>query len=130
MKVKEYLSQAIWLDQRINSKLEQLETLRALAMRVTTNFAEQKVSGGNDVKSRMEKTVTKIIDLEKEINEDIDKLVDLKADIIGTISQVDDPTGQLLLEMRYINGKTWEEVAMDLGFDRRWVLRLHGGALK
>jgi len=61
---------------------------------------------------------------EKEINEDIDRLVDLKADIIETISQVDDPTGQLLLEMRYINGKTWEEVAMDLGFDRRWVLRL------
>jgi len=81
MKVKEYLSQAIWLDQRINNKLEQLETLRALAMRVTVNFTEQKVAGGNDVSSPMEKTVTKIIDLQKEINEDIDRLVNLKADI-------------------------------------------------
>jgi len=130
MKVKEYLSQAIWLDQRINSKLEQLEILRALAMRVTTNLTEQKVSGGNNVKSSMEKTVTKIIDLEKEINEDIDRLVSLKADIMETISKINDPICQLLLEMRYINGKTWDEVAMDLGFDRRWVLRLHGGALK
>jgi hypothetical protein len=31
MGAKEYLSQALWLDQRINSKLELLETLRALA---------------------------------------------------------------------------------------------------
>jgi hypothetical protein len=29
MGAKEYLSQALWLDQRINSKLELLETLRA-----------------------------------------------------------------------------------------------------
>lgn len=41
MKVKEYLSQALWLDQKINSKLEQLETLRALATKVTAKLAEE-----------------------------------------------------------------------------------------
>lgn len=130
MIAKEYLSQALWLDQRINSKLEQLETLRALAMKVTANLTEEKVSGGNNTKSHMENTVVKIIDLENEINEDIDRLVDIKADIMETINQVDDPIKQIILEMRYINGKTWEDVARELRFDRRWVLRLHGGALK
>jgi hypothetical protein len=45
MGAKEYLSQALWLDQRINSKLELLETLRALAMKVSGNLTEEKVSG-------------------------------------------------------------------------------------
>jgi uncharacterized protein YueI len=43
MNAKEYLSQAIWLDQRINSKLEQKEQLEALATRVTVNFTQEKV---------------------------------------------------------------------------------------
>jgi hypothetical protein len=53
LKAKEYLSQALWLDQRINNKLEQLETLRALATKVTAKLAEEKVSGGNNTKGRM-----------------------------------------------------------------------------
>jgi DNA-directed RNA polymerase specialized sigma subunit len=130
MNAKEYLSQALWLDQRINSKLEQLETLRALAMKVSANLTEEKVSGSNNIKSHMENTVVKIVDLEKEINEDIDRLVDVKAEIMETISQVDDPICQLLLEMRYISGKAWEEVARELNYNDRSVFKIHGRALK
>jgi CRISPR type III-A-associated RAMP protein Csm4 len=76
MGAKEYLSQALWLDQRINSKLELLETLRALAMKVSVNLTEEKVSGGKNTKSHMENTIAKIVDLEKEINRDINLLGD------------------------------------------------------
>jgi hypothetical protein len=130
MSAKEYLSQALWLDQRINNKLEQLEMLRALAMKVTANLTEEKVSGGNNIKNHMENTIAKIVDLEREINEDIDQLVDIKADIIATINQADDPINQIILEMRYINGKGWDEIARDIGFDIRTAFRLHGKALK
>ena len=130
MRAKEYLSQALWLDQRINTKLEQLATLRSLAMKVTANQTAEKVSGGKDVKSPMANTIAKIVDLEREINGDIDRLVGLKAEIQETISQVSDVISQILLELRYINGKTWDEIANVLGFARSWVLRLHGVALK
>lgn len=130
MRAKEYLSQALWLDQRINTKLEQLATLRSLAMKVTANQTAEKVSGGKDVKSPMANTIAKIVDLEREINGDIDRLVGLKAEIQETISQVSDVVSQILLELRYINGKTWDEIANVLGFARSWVLRLHGVALK
>jgi hypothetical protein len=46
MTAKEYLGQAYRLDQRINSKLRYLESLKSLAMQVTTNFTQVKVSGG------------------------------------------------------------------------------------
>lgn len=130
MRAKEYLSQALWLDQRINTKLEQLATLRSLAMKVTANQTAEKVSGGKDVKSPMANTIAKIVDLEREINGDIDRLVGLKAEIQETISQVSDVVSQILLELRYVNGKTWDEIANDLGFARSWVLRMHGVALK
>ncbi len=130
MNTKGYLSQAIWLNQMIDSKLEQLETLKSLAMKVTFSFTKEKIQGGNIEKSKMENTIVKIIDLENEINNDIDRLIDLKKDIQDTISQMDDLNQQLLLELRYISGKGWNEIAVLMGYDPRTVFRIHGKALK
>ena len=130
MKAKDYLSQALWLDQKINIKLEQLEVLRALATKVSANLREEKVCGGNSARSHMENTVVKIVDLEREINEDIDRLVDLKTEIHGAIKQVDDVISQILLEMRYVNGRSWEDIINALGYDRSTIFRLHGRSLK
>jgi DNA-directed RNA polymerase specialized sigma subunit len=130
MNAKEYLSQALWLDQMILSKLEQLETLKSLSMKVTTSFAEEKVSGGNTEKSRMESTLVKVIDLESEINADFDRLIDLKKEIQDTINRMEDINYQLLLEMRYLSGKNWEEIAQELKYNNRTVFKVHGKALK
>lgn len=130
MNAKEYLSQAIWLDQMIDSKLEQLTTLKSLAMKVTSSFTKEKICGGNIEKSKMESTIVKVIDLENEINADIDRLIDLKRDIQDTINKMDDINQQLLLELRYLSGKGWDEIAATMGYDPRTVYRIHGKALK
>ena len=130
MNAKEYLSQAIWLDRMIDSKLEQLEMLKSLAMKVTSSFTKEKISGGNIEKSKMESTMVKVIDLELEINADIDRLVNLKKDIQDTINKMDDINQQLLLELRYLSGKGWDEIAASMGYDPRTVYRIHGKALK
>ena len=72
MKAKEYLSQALWLNQRIDNKLEQLERLKAMAMRVTANLTHEKVSGVYNERSPMENTIVKIMELEREVNDEID----------------------------------------------------------
>ena len=130
MKAKEYLSQALWLNQRIDNKLEQLERLKAMAMRVTTNLTQEKVSGGYNERNPMENTIVKIMDLEREVNGEIDKLINLKQEILETISLVDNPMAQLLLEMRYINRRTWGEIAEELGYSDRGIHKIHGRALK
>jgi DNA-directed RNA polymerase specialized sigma subunit len=127
---KEYLSRALWLDQRINNKLEQLEMLRTLAEKMGANLTEEKVSGGSNTKSHMENTVVKIVDLEKEIKEDIDRLIAIKAETMDTISQVYDPISQIILEMRYINGKSWDEISRDLNYKDSSVFKMHSRALK
>ena len=130
MNVKEYLSQATWLDQMIDSKLEQLEALKSLSMKVTSSFTKEKISGGNIEKSKMESTIVKVIDLENEINADIDRLIDLKKNIQDTINKMEDINQQLLLELRYLSRKGWDEIAASMGYDPRTVYRMHGKALK
>ncbi len=41
-----------------------------------------------------------------------------------------DLISQLLLEMRYVNGKPQDVVTMKLGFDRGWIFRFHGNDLR
>ena len=74
--------------------------------------------------------ISKIVDLETEINTEIDKLVEKRKEIESVIRAVEDSTLRTLLEYRYINGKKWEEIALMMGYDYRWVLRLHGRALE
>ncbi|MGF7185291.1 DNA-directed RNA polymerase specialized sigma subunit [Desulfitispora alkaliphila] len=129
MNAKEYLSQAIWLDQRINSKLEQLKSLRSLSMKVTTSYEHEQVSRTKE-KNPMENTVVKLMELEHEIDKDIVRLVDLKRKIMKVINRIESDEYRLVLEMRYLNFKTWEDISEKLNYSYRQVHRIHGEALK
>lgn len=110
MNAKEYLSQAYRMDRKINSKIKQLTSLRESAMRATASIHAKRVSGTSQ-HSPMEDAIIKLIDLEHEINDDIDKLVDLKREIVIVIDAVKQPEYHLLLELRYLRYKRWEEIA-------------------
>lgn len=128
MDAKQYLSQAYYLDKRINSKIEQVASLRELATKATASIHAERVSGTTQ-RSPMENAVVKLIDLEHEINDDIDRLVDLKRELNEFISEIDNHAYRIVLELRYLNGNTWEEVSAVMGYDLRWIYRLHGKAL-
>ena len=60
MTAKEYLEQAHRLDQRIDTKLEQIMQLRSLSQRYTVAFGGEHVSHTRNVSS-MEDVVIKIV---------------------------------------------------------------------
>jgi len=126
---KEYLSQAMYIDQRINSKLEQVTRLRENVTNCTATLSDMPRPDSPN-KQRMEETICKIVDLEREINADIDRLVDLKAEARKAINAVSDPVQQLILELRYLCYKPWLEIAETIGYSEATVYRLHGEALK
>lgn len=128
MTAKAYLSQSLRLNQRINSKLEQIQSLRELATKCTP-FLTGMPKTPNQDGSLMADTVLKIIDLEKELQKDIDRLVDLKKEIMTVIKAVDNYECQTLLELRYLCFKSWEQIAVDMGYNVRHVYRLHDEAL-
>jgi len=90
MTAKEYLSQVLYIDQRINCKLEQVMRLRENAIKATATLSDMPHSDSPNLKS-MENTICKIVDLEREINRDIDQLVDLKAEAREALAQMPNP---------------------------------------
>ena len=129
MTVKEYLSQAKFLDQRINSKIQQVAALNDLATKVTSTLTGMP-HNPNHATSTMEEAITKIVDLQVEINHDIDTLVDLKRDISCIIKAVGNTEYQTLLEKRYLCFLSWEQIAVDMKYDLRYIHKLHSRTLK
>ncbi len=128
MTAKEYLSQARYLDLRINSKVQQVASLNDLATKATSTLTGMP-RNPNHATSTMEETIAKIIDLQAEINRDIDRLVDLKQEITAVIKAVDNNEYQTLLEKRYLCFLSWEKIAVEMGYSIRNIQILHGKAL-
>lgn len=125
---KEYLNQARVLDMLINTKQSELYKLRLMATFVSSPSITEKVqSSGDNTAMRI---IDKIVDLQNEINLEIDKLVDLKSQIRGEIKQINDPVERILLTERYINNKSWMEIANMMHYTERQVHNIHGKSLK
>lgn len=127
---KQYLKQVKWLDEVINSKTEQLENLRSIVFSLSGNSEDERVqtSNGSD---KIGYIMPKIIDLENELNNRINEFIDLKTEVTKKIDEVPDMECRLLLMLRYLNFKTWEEIAEKMNYSDRWVRQeLHSRALK
>lgn len=129
MTAKEYLSQAFIVDVDINTKLDQLDRLNALATKATTTFSEVPFTGTPDP-HRREDIIVKIIDLEDRIKEEMRRLVDLKSEIMTVVARIDEPEQRIVLEKRYLEFKKWEDIAVEMHRSLRSIYRLHGEALK
>lgn len=128
MTTKEYLNQAYRIDQRINSKLEQIQSLRDMLTKTGITLSDMPKSP-NKGESRIENTMVKILDMEEQIDADVDKLVSLKKDIMEVIRAVEPVDCQVLLELRYLCFRTWEDIAVELDCSVRNVHFLHSKAL-
>ena len=127
MTAKEYLAQIRNLDRRIDAKIEEKESLKSILERVTASLTERVQTSKKNV---FEEAAAKLADLEDEIGEEINKFVLLKSTITHQIDKVPDNLYAALLSQRYLNMKTWEQIADDLNYDLRTVYKLHDKALK
>ena len=129
MSPKAFLNRAFYINQRINSKVEQIASLNALANKVTTTYSQVPASGSHN-NHKMEDIIVKIIAMEEDINNDIDELLDIKAEIIGAINAVENEEHRTILEKHYLSLESWEDIAADMNYGVRNVFILHGKALK
>nr|DAL51010.1 MAG TPA_asm: Protein of unknown function (DUF722) [Caudoviricetes sp.] len=123
---KDYLRRYKAADSEINDLLRQREAIMARLTRVTTSYSGMPGGGGGDI---MTDGVAKLIEVEQEINDRIDALIALRREIEGCIRAVDSSAQRRVLRLRYIEGMTWERVALEMHYERTQVWRLHGRAL-
>ena len=129
MTAKEFLGQAYRLDQRINSKLQQIDSLRGLTQKVTQSYDNEVVSRTRNVSS-LEDAIIRLMEAEEELNRQIDQLVDTKIEIGKLIEKVHNESYRLLLEKRYLCFLAWDHIAAEMHYSRRWVLNKHERALE
>ena len=127
MTAKEYLGQAYSIDKQINAKIEQVISLKELTLKASSALSDMP-KGSRNVHSK-ENIIAKMMDLENEINADIDRLVTLKKEILMIIKSIDRAEYQTLLEMRYLCFKSWEKIAVEMGYSIQHIFRIHKKAL-
>lgn len=125
---KEYLSQAFRIDKRVQSKVQQIQSLNDLAHRVTTTYSDMLKPETRNFHA-MEDAILAIIDLENEISRDVLSLIKTKRDIMHRTKAIEDTEHQTLLELRYLCYKSWEQIASSMNYELRWIYRLHHKAL-
>lgn len=126
--VKTYLRKARELDTLVHTKLSEIDRLRELAECLSSPKLGERVTSSNGNTSMQ--TVDKIVDLQAEVNKEIAVLVDLIAEIHTKIEQLENPTERAVLTERYINVKSWEEIAEIINYSERNTKYIHGRALK
>lgn len=126
--VKTYLRKAGELDTLVHTKLSEIDRLRELAECLSSPKLGERVTSSNGNTSMQ--TVDKIVDLQAEVNKEIAVLVDLIAEIHTKIEQLENPTERAVLTERYINVKSWEEIAEIISYSERNTKYIHGRALK
>ncbi len=129
MNAKTYLRQVEVLDHRIDSKIAILGNLKEMATKTTSVMSDVVVCRTRNTHS-MEDVIVKIVDMQEQINRDIDRLVDLKREIMERIQAVTDQKLQSILELHYICGKSWEDIAAELGCTTSNVFKMHARALQ
>ena len=130
MKAKKYLEQRFYIKAKIKANKDELERLRELAESMPSSDWSRE--GGNITgfaADRIGNAVAKIVDLESAINDEIAGFVDLEHDIRKRITALNDDPLRLVLQKRYINFQTWEQIAEDLNFSFQWIHILHKRAL-
>lgn len=124
MNAKQYLLRVRHIDKEINSLLMTISETRAKLTKVTQSF-----DGDGAQSTKDPHKFDRLVELEALCDDLIDEQLRLKEETLRTISQLQDRRHRLVLKEYYVDCKTWEQVAVDLRYAFRHVIRLHGAAL-
>lgn len=122
-----YLSRYRRLNQHIDRLLEEQSRWREMALKITPVLSQ--TPGGGESGSPIERPMDKVLEIDAEINREIDELQTVRQEIRAALNQLEDENLKLLMEYRYIDGLTWEQIAVKMNYCWRQVCRKHGQAL-
>ena len=125
---KAWLRQCAALDRDIDRLILERSRWMARATRMVPTLSDMPRGGGERRSS--EDIILRIAEIENEIDRKIDALLDQRAAVVEAITAVGDRQLREVLELRYLDGATFEEIAEEMGLSARHVLRLHGAALE
>ncbi len=121
--IKEFLEQGLFLDLEIKTKKVEIAKLDLLIREAEKGEAENKEVLIEELKGAIEEFSDVLI-------RDITRLVYIKHEIVTKINAVEDGRSRVLLSLRYLEFKTWEQIAEEMEYSSMQVQRIHKNILK
>lgn len=122
-----YLSKYKYLNSEIDRKIKSLEDWRSKLYNVTGTLSDMPKSRNRS--NTIENGIARIEEIEISINNDIDNLVELRKEIESKIDSIDKLKLREVMKCRYLDFKSWEEIAYINDCSWRHVYRIHESAL-
>lgn len=123
-----FLRQYSDVDSELQLKIDEKAMWMARATKITPSLSD--MPKGGEQQNKIEQAVEKIVTIESEIDSELAELMKIRSEVKAAIRTVPSVKYREVLERRYIYGQHWEQIAVDMNYDYRWVLRLHGKALQ
>ncbi len=112
----------------IEEKLNDTEEIRSKVEKVTTILSPTKTNSSNESPDKFADAISRLEDLKIDCSKKMEELLLKKFTIDDKIGKIEQPYKNILF-YRYTRGKSWNDVANDLGYTRDYVCELHGEAL-
>ena len=113
----------------LQSEIEQLAAERA-TLRGKTGGVPDGLPHGTEPGDVTGETALKVVALSEKISAKIAEMVALRWEIEEAIELIDNSRDRQLMRKRYLEGKTWELIAVEMNYTFRWVLELHDRIIK
>lgn len=131
MTAKEYLKSIKRLDAQIQAKDLEIKDIQNRMTGCQAISYEPKLGTGSpSTESPQEKFYPILEQYQKELQEQIKELVDYKATALKILDQIQEATHIAILYKRYFEYKQWEEIAVEMHYSYRGILKMHGRALQ
>lgn len=122
-----YLNQYRYLNADIDRKIHVMDDWRKKIYSVTGTLSDMPKSGNRE--DTISTGIAVINEIEESINTDIDELLKTQRDIEKCLNDISDLNLQQIMKCRYLDGKTWEQIAYESNYSWRQVYNLHEKAL-
>lgn len=110
-----------WSLARERDLVNQIEEIKARAARTTQALSGVPGSGGGP--SGLARAVEALIDAQQSLCDQIEASCAARCRVEAALSTVRDPRQQTILRLHYISGKTFEQIAVELHYSYRQILR-------
>lgn len=128
MTAKQYLSQVERLNKMISNKLSEIYQLKSMASNISVLNDGFKIQSSGE-KDRIGDMVSQIVDLERDTQKYVDIYMEILQKVIMQIDSMPKETHYKVLFAKYIENKTFDIIAEEMGYSWRQVMRIHGAAL-
>jgi DNA-directed RNA polymerase specialized sigma subunit len=127
MESKEYLESYKRIAERLKVLTAEIERLRAEAESVSINL--DGMPHGTGAADKTARLAIQLAEMETNLQDEMSHLWSKRMEIINMLGKMKKHKHQTLLHKRYIECKSWEVIAYEMGLSWRHCYRLHGSAL-